>query len=273
MCPVASCSLHSRSPASLAYDLYPTRLPNLSRASRVLSLDDFSLPVSTMPILSRTVLLGFQAAALIATVGQAPLATLAVPIPVPMPLMPHMADYASQPPFRNNTSIVPQTQVFSTSRRDLDAAVVDHTASYTSPIERRQDMGSVVPGLQEHSDNLRAHNLILSADSTLTLTTETMAAEPGDNKELLQGLSDSIMNLLAGVKTNPVLSDATASKGLANYDPNNDLETAIKEAINSIKSTLDEVVGLLDIDIAGIDLGGSKLQFVRQSNHPTHLHG
>ena len=66
------------------------------------------------------------------------------------------------------------------------------------------------------------------------------------------------MNLLEGVRNVKALSDATAGKGLENYDPSNALETTLKNLVNSIKYTLDDLVEMFNINILGLDLGGSK---------------
>ena len=123
-----------------------------------------------MPVLSRAVLVGFQAAALVATVG-VPLTAYAAPVPVPMPVM-HIADYASQPPSRNNATVEPQMDVLSASRRGKDVAVVNHTTSDTSSNERRQDvqdLGSLTSSLGDQSSFLSAHTSHLLVRVSLTI--------------------------------------------------------------------------------------------------------
>ena len=123
-----------------------------------------------MPVLSRAVLVGFQAAALVATVG-VPLTAYAAPVPVPMPVM-HIADYASQPPSRNNATVEPQMDVLSASRRGKDVAVVNHTTSDTSSNERRQDvqdLGSLTSSLGDQSSFLSAHTSHLLIRVSLTI--------------------------------------------------------------------------------------------------------
>ena len=102
-----------------------------------------------MPVLSRAVYLGLQAAAFVASVGPslAPLQVIAAPVP-----MSHIADYASQPPARTNATL-PQVQGLSTSSQSKDGTVVNHTPSDASAMARRQDL-SGLGGLADQIHNL-----------------------------------------------------------------------------------------------------------------------
>ena len=95
-----------------------------------------------MPAFSRVVFLGFQAAFLVSTGGivSAPLSALATPLPLPMPLMPHVADYASRIPVEDYTTVVDDSSKNRTlvARRDVSSAVVDHPPSLLSSHMRRQ---------------------------------------------------------------------------------------------------------------------------------------
>ncbi len=98
-----------------------------------------------MPALSRVVFLGFQAAALLVTVGPvlAPLSALATPVPLPMPLMPHIADYAARTPAKTFADAVPDALANNTSLGlpGADSAVAEGTPpTSSSGVRRREDM-------------------------------------------------------------------------------------------------------------------------------------
>lgn len=109
-----------------------------------------------MPILSRTVLLAWKATALVATVGHvsAPLSANAAPLPIPVPMAAHIADYAAHPPASTNSTVAHQMEEFGVTRRDADGPVVNHTPSYSSLLTRQEDITSLLSGLQTNSDKL-----------------------------------------------------------------------------------------------------------------------
>ncbi|RPD82557.1 hypothetical protein L226DRAFT_556330 [Lentinus tigrinus ALCF2SS1-7] len=166
-----------------------------------------------MPAFSRAIFLSLQAAALVATVGpsMAPLPVVAAPVP-----MSHIADYASQPPARTNATL-PQVQDLSTSSRSKDGPVVDHTPSYASSVARRQDVNSL-GGL-----TTELHDLLASLDL-------------GDNSVI-----EAILALLDAIHQAPVLNDLAQAKGKLNYDPDNELETELKNIVDSLKYSLNAI--------------------------------
>ena len=120
-----------------------------------------------MPALSRAVLLGLKAAALVSLVGPplAPSPALASPIPFPAPLMPHIADYAAQPPARTNATAVPQAENIMLAKR-TNVVVVSHTTPERSPLASREGdmdtnildninvLGNMYSAMSDHSSNL-----------------------------------------------------------------------------------------------------------------------
>lgn len=138
-------ALHVRShPSQLAYPLYSTAFYSFKRESLLLPSSCPPFQTSNMPAFSRAVFLALQAAALVSLVGHplslAPSFALAAPVPLPMPLMPHLADYAAQPPARSSAASVPSSESVSTVRRQ-DVAVVSHTTSTSSPAVAHEARG------------------------------------------------------------------------------------------------------------------------------------
>ena len=95
-----------------------------------------------MPSLSRLIALGFQAVALLVTVGPVltPLSALATPVPLPMPLMPHIADYAARTPVGTYAAALPVAlgNSDSLSQPLIDSAVVEGTPPGVLSVARRQ---------------------------------------------------------------------------------------------------------------------------------------
>lgn len=124
-----------------------------------------------MPAFSRAVFLGLQAAALVSLVGQPFAPSVALAAPLPMPLMPHLADYAAQPPARTNATMVHHSENSALAGRE-DVAVVPHT---TSPVVPRENdvntnilnnvniLNNWFDTMQSHSANLRQFLLWLVA--------------------------------------------------------------------------------------------------------------
>ncbi|KAI1797857.1 hypothetical protein LXA43DRAFT_969056 [Ganoderma leucocontextum] len=177
-----------------------------------------------MPALSRVVFLGFQAAALLATVGPVlvPLSALATPVPLPMPLMPHIADYAARTPGKTYAGAVPVVLGNNTSlaQHDADAAVGDRTLSASSSgVRRRTDMLATVIAYVEILDDL-------STSGNDTASQQQVVAAAIEISDTLRAFK----NLLGDQK-----------KGLANFDPNDPLDVLLKNLINAIKNALEAI--------------------------------
>ncbi|KAI0724551.1 hypothetical protein C8T65DRAFT_734167 [Cerioporus squamosus] len=166
-----------------------------------------------MPGFSRAVFLGLQAAALLAAVGPslAPLPVVAAPVPIS-----HIADYASQPPARTNATL-PHVQDLSTAGPGKDDTVVDHTPSNAPSVARRQDFAPLLAPLR---------SLLTELSTLLPGLASLLDSDPG--LQAVQQLLETLHNL-------DVLDDVGQQKGLANYDPNNQVETLVKNVVNAIK--------------------------------------
>ncbi|TBU35237.1 hypothetical protein BD311DRAFT_745810 [Dichomitus squalens] len=185
-----------------------------------------------MPVLSRVIFFGFQAALLVSIGGpvSAPLSALATPLPFPMPLMPHVADYASRIPVRNYTTVVqdPLEKESSVARRDMDPVIVDHASSFISSYARRQD------------DSLTALTASAAELDGLASQASTSGDDPVYQAQVLSAVTGYQTDLL-GFRT--LLGDQ--EKGLANYDPNDPLEDALKAMINATKDALSSITTIV----------------------------
>ncbi|KAI0778180.1 hypothetical protein BD413DRAFT_464729 [Trametes elegans] len=165
--------------------------------------------------------------------------------------MPHIADYAAQPPARANNTAAPQTERAHTplvERKGVEMG--DHTTSDSSTVlPRNMDtdtailnniniLGNMYSQMNDHSSVM---NELASESST-----------EGDNDDVRQQAVSEFTayhDSLLGVQT--VLARLGADKGLANYDRNDDLETMLKNIINTVKNTL-SALNILIANIPGI---------------------
>ncbi|CDO71559.1 hypothetical protein BN946_scf184911.g29 [Trametes cinnabarina] len=196
-----------------------------------------------MPALTRAVFLGLQAAALVSLVGPAgtPTAALAKPIPFPAPMMPHLADYAAQPPVRGNLSTVPSSQNLALAKR-LSEAVVSHTPSQSSALTPREDDTSILNNINILStvyNGMSGHSTAIS-----DLASRASAGDADDSFSEL-ALSHFTAYKEGLLQFNTVLVQLAADKGLANYDNTNGLETLLKDMVNMTKYALNDLDALV----------------------------
>lgn len=192
-----------------------------------------------MPVLSRFVTLGLQAAAFLATVGPglAPLSSLATPVPSPVPLMPHIADYAARMPVKTYAGTVPVALGTNTSLGQPDAnpsAVEGTPPAHPSGLRRRQDtlttfitcvgiLSTLLPSVSPSSIDYGAVDLSTSVNNTSAAPQEAVVAA-AEISDTLRAFRD-------------LLGDQ--QKGLANFDPNDPLEVVLKSLINATKDALE----------------------------------
>ncbi|KAH9898403.1 hypothetical protein C8Q73DRAFT_400497 [Cubamyces lactineus] len=208
-----------------------------------------------MPALSRAVLLGLKAAALVSLVGPplAPSPALASPIPLPAPLMPHIADYAAQPPARTNATAMPQAESIMLGKRN-NIVVVSHTAPERSSLASRyQDTDTNVMNNVNILGNM--YNIMSDHSSELKQLAANPPAggDPDFNQRVLTEFT-GFQNSLSSVQS--ILAELGADRGLANYDPEDELETLLKNIVNTVKDTLKAVDNLVfQVPVLGPVLG------------------
>ncbi|KAL7285307.1 hypothetical protein ACG7TL_000402 [Trametes sanguinea] len=191
-----------------------------------------------MPAISRAVFLGLQAAALVSLVGPNGTPTaLAKPIPVPVPMMPHLADYAAQPPARNNLTAVPSAQDVALARR-MDEAVVPHTPSQSSALRTREDDTAILNNINILStvyNDMNGHSTALS-----DLASRASAGGADDTFSEL-AVSHFTAYKAGLLQFNTILVQLAGDKGLANFDDANGLEVMLKDMVNMTKYMLADV--------------------------------
>ena len=257
---------------------------SLVRASRVSSgslvpvlspLNPQPIHGSKMPRLSRALLLGLQAAALVSTLGPSsapPLVALAAPLPMPAPPTIRIADYASHPPPISNATMAPLEGV-AVSPQNKDVTAVQHTASGASSMQRRQldILSSITAHLNVISTLLVAN--IVSAGRLRRFSGDlaSRASAEGSDPAFCQQVVSSVTAYkedLLGFQSFLGESD----KGIGNLDPNNQLEEAIKDLVNSVKESLNWIDTLVyNIPGLGPILGPSKFSYALFMDHFTHL--
>ncbi|KAH9849764.1 hypothetical protein C2E23DRAFT_348430 [Lenzites betulinus] len=203
-----------------------------------------------MPAFSRAVFLALQAAALVSLVGHplslAPSFALAAPVPLPMPLMPHLADYAAQPPARSSAASVPSSESISTVRRQ-DVAVVSHTMSTSSPAVAHEARGDTDTNILNNINLLGTMYSQMNDHSRVLNDLASRASTEGNSEEFRQ---DSVSQVTA-YKTSltsftSILAALGADKGLANYDRSNELETMLKDIVNANKDAMSALYELVN---------------------------
>ncbi|OJT12918.1 hypothetical protein TRAPUB_10483 [Trametes pubescens] len=206
-----------------------------------------------MPAFSRAVFLGLQAAALVSLVGQpfAPSAALAAPLPLPMPLMPHLADYAAQPPARTDATMVHHSENTALAGQD-DAAVVPHT---TSPVLPRD--GDINTSILNNVNILNNWFNTMQGHSTNLRQLASQASTQRDNADFRTEVVSEVTSYQDGLLGfQNVLAQLGADKGLENYDRANELETLLKDLVNLSKDTLSYIDQLVyQIPVLGPLLG------------------
>ena len=191
-----------------------------------------------MPALSRFVFLGLQAAAFLVTLGPglAPLFARATPVPSPVPLTPHIADYAARTPVKTYyAGAVPVLgNGTSPSQPDADPSAVEGTPPVpSSGVRHRQDtlttfmsyvgiLSTLLPSIPPSSINRKAVDLSTSVNNTSAPQEAVVAA--AEISDTLRAFRD-------------LLGDQ--QKGLANFDPNDPLEVMLENLINPTKDALE----------------------------------
>ncbi|KAI0825139.1 hypothetical protein BC628DRAFT_1419498 [Trametes gibbosa] len=199
-----------------------------------------------MPAFTRAVFLGLQAAALVSLVGRpfslAPSSALAAPVPLPMPLMPHLADYAAQPPARSSA-----VSDSASTARPQDVAVVSHTTSTSPPTAAHHARADDVDTSILNNINILGNMYSQMSDhSTAMNDLANRAPTEGNSEDFRQ---DSVSRVTAYKDTvanfQSILLQLGADKGLANYDRSDQLETLLKEILNVNKNTLSTISALV----------------------------
>ncbi|KAH9944388.1 uncharacterized protein BXZ73DRAFT_73914 [Epithele typhae] len=188
-----------------------------------------------MPTFTRAVVLGLQAAALVSTLGPSstPLGALALPIAAP-PM--RFADYAAKNPgLFTSAAAVPQTDVVSAPQNANTAAM---------PVARRASSAA------SHDVHSRSVAILSSLTEQMTIISGLAgrSAAEGNDPIFRDNAVASISSFQTGLLSLQSLIET--DKGLGFYDKNNELETAIKDLVNSLKDTLkyiDELVGNIPI--------------------------
>lgn len=204
-----------------------------------------------MPAFSRAVFLGLQAAALVSLVGQPFAPSVALAAPLPMPLMPHLADYAAQPPARTNATMVHHSENSALAGRE-DVAVVPHTTSPVVP--RENDVNTNILNnvniLNNWFDTMQGHSANLQRLASQASTHRDDADFRTETVSEVTSYQDGLLGF------QNVLAQLGADKGLENYDRSNELETLLKDLVNLSKDTLSYIDELVyQIPVLGPLLG------------------
>ncbi|KAJ3539445.1 hypothetical protein NM688_g6358 [Phlebia brevispora] len=165
--------------------------------------------------------------ALLALVGSSPLVVVpALAAPIPSPMV-HTADFAPRP-LQNATTPV---------ARDI-LTTIEEAGGITSGLPRRElrnrDITTVLGdlnvlnnyynGMQQHAANFR------------TLARQPASSRSSDFQAQSAAELTGFQTNLLGFQT--ILDQLGSDDGLANYDKNNEVETILKEMVNSVKYLL-----------------------------------
>ncbi|KAI8995624.1 hypothetical protein BD414DRAFT_480074 [Trametes punicea] len=198
-----------------------------------------------MPALSRAVFLGLHTAALVSLVGPsfAPSSALASPVPVPAPLMPHLADYAAQPPIHNNATMIPQTQTVELGKRT--GGVQTQHGKFKSVTLAARDQDTNINILSTVFNDMNGH-------SSAIRNFASRASTSGGDADFNQQVVSEFIAYKAGLgRFQNILAQLGTDKGLANYDRTDELQTLLKDLINSMKDTLEAITVLVQ-EIPGL---------------------
>ncbi|KAI0655075.1 hypothetical protein C8Q70DRAFT_924100 [Cubamyces menziesii] len=156
--------------------------------------------------------------------------------------MPHIADYAAQPPARTNATAVPQAENIMLAKR-TNVVVVSHSTPERSPLASRDGdidtsilnninvLGNMYTAMSDHSSNLNQ------------LATNPPTGGDADFNQRVLTEFTGFQDGLSSVQS--ILVELGADRGLANYDPNDELETLLKNIVNLVKDTLKTVDNLV----------------------------
>ncbi|EAU93114.2 hypothetical protein CC1G_11309 [Coprinopsis cinerea okayama7 len=189
-----------------------------------------------------------------------PLATLATPVPLPMPLALMAPDFSSR--FMSPNQALNSMNLTSSVSDLGENANSSHHFRDTPSHQRRSvynmeerslnalsDLHGYYSKARDHSNNLKSY-----AAQSAYLQEADFAFQQGAVAELT-----AFDSSLLGIKT--ILDQLGAEKGLLNYDRTNDLETLLKNVVNFNKETLNAVDALVyNLPILGPVLGPSKPQ-------------
>ncbi|KAI9063059.1 hypothetical protein FKP32DRAFT_1572740 [Trametes sanguinea] len=154
--------------------------------------------------------------------------------------MPHLADYAAQPPARTNLTAAPQNVALP---RGLDEEVVHHTPSQSSALRARQGDTFILNNINILStvyNDMNGHSAAIS-----DLASRASAGGADDT------FSDLAVSHFTAYKAgllqfNTILVQLAQDKGLANFDNTDGLEVLLKNMVNMTKYTLADVTTLVD---------------------------
>ncbi|KAG2023490.1 hypothetical protein CC2G_001138 [Coprinopsis cinerea AmutBmut pab1-1] len=184
-----------------------------------------------------------------------PLATLATPVPLPMPLALMAPDFSSR--FMSPNQALNSMNLTSSVSDLGENANSSHHFRDTPSHQRRSvynmeerslnalsDLHGYYSKARDHSNNLKSY-----AAQSAYLQEADFAFQQGAVAELT-----AFDSSLLGIKT--ILDQLGAEKGLLNYDRTNDLETLLKNVVNFNKETLNAVDALVyNLPILGPVLG------------------
>ncbi|CCM01980.1 uncharacterized protein FIBRA_04053 [Fibroporia radiculosa] len=202
-----------------------------------------------MPSLYRAIFTAIQVFALVAFLGVSlmPRASLASPLPVPMPFRRVFADTVQTSGVALRSQEARSHSVGNSTVSGLSwHSAINHGPRDDVPLVHERDVGTSIldnmnllsSSYTQLNQNAQVINNLASSDRTA----------PGYSQQYATALSGFQANLL---NVQNVLAALATDKGLADYDRQVELETLIKDIVNSVKYTLNDTVDVVD-SIPGI---------------------
>lgn len=195
-----------------------------------------------MPSIARSVFLAVQVAAIATLVGMPMAVTPALgsPLPVALPAWRTYVDLSRRSDLGPGIA-VKDPQGSSSSLSMGKHTVADYNAMPVPTQKRDEDAD-----FPNNMNLLQSHYQKLNDDSnTMNNLSRLSSSQRGTdfNQQYSTALSNFQMNFL-GFQT--ILAQLAADRGLANYDPNNSVETMVKDTANMAKSVMEYTADLVD---------------------------
>jgi len=199
-----------------------------------------------MPSVLRVLLTALQAATLVALVGTPFAPAPALASPLPLPLVTAYADYAHRPDIQTNTRLPRFNHIIAVREEAGNSSARNVPSVISSGAVRRAD---------DTLDNLNLldtyYTKINQNAHTLNNIQNGMSAgsSSGSNSNYQQQTVSTLSEYSTNVQSfQGILATLAADKGLANYDKSDQLETLLKNFVNSGKYTLSDISNMVNAD-------------------------
>ncbi|EMD42044.1 hypothetical protein CERSUDRAFT_120889 [Gelatoporia subvermispora B] len=202
-----------------------------------------------MPSVSRVLLAALQATALVALVGTPFAAAPALASPLPLPLVTAYSQYARDVYVKTSTRL-PRSESDTVAHEDLGHLVARSALPAISSGHTqvpRQDATSILDDI--NMMNSYSSGIHQNAQAISNIRNQMSSTSASPNANYRQQTVSAVTSFSSNLKSwAGLLAWLAQDKGLANYDSSNQVETMMKNTVNDVKYSLNDLSEMINND-------------------------